>query len=124
MSGRLEPPAQQRVVDSDTEVLAASTDRGWQQSPALESNLKNMKVPFPFKLHLLLEEVHTQGLDHIISWVPDGTAFIVHDRTQFEEQIMNQYFRQSRFTSFVRQVSKHSFADCRESAVCFRTVCS
>ena len=38
---------------------------------------------FPFILHNLLKEVETQGWSHVISWMPHGRAFMVHDQDAF-----------------------------------------
>lgn len=50
-------------------------------------------------------------LDHIIAWNHDGNGFIIHDLAQFEAQILPQYFKHQKYTSFVRQVLLH-FSKC------------
>jgi hypothetical protein len=68
----------------------------------------NVKLPFPFpfpwKLHQLLEDAETHGNTHVVSWLPGGKAFKVHNPTEFYEQIMPHYFKQTRYKSFTRQV--------------------
>lgn len=55
---------------------------------------------FPFRLHRLLQDATNYGFSTIVSWILDGTAFMVHDRDQFIRQIMPKYFSQSQFKSF------------------------
>ena len=67
---------------------------------------------FPMKLHQLLHDAETNGNSHIVSWIPskeeDGTTtyqgFQVHQPDKFTKTIMPNYFKQTRFTSFTRQV--------------------
>ena len=44
--------------------------------------------PFPEKLHLMLESVEEEGLDHIVSWLPHGRSFMVHKPKEFVSEIM------------------------------------
>lgn len=62
-------------------------------------------VNFPLKLHALLEEIEKDGLSHIISWQPHGRCFVVHNPKQFVDQVLQQYFKQSKMTSFQRQLN-------------------
>ena len=43
---------------------------------------------FPVTLHFMLNELKSDGLDHIISWQPHGRCFVVHKQTQFVENIL------------------------------------
>ena len=43
---------------------------------------------FPVTLHFMLNELKTDGLDHIISWQPHGRSFVVHKQTQFVETVL------------------------------------
>lgn len=45
-------------------------------------------LPFPFKLHQLLEEADEYGTDHIISWLPSGEAFKVRDKNVTSARMM------------------------------------
>lgn len=70
-----------------------------------EFGLDHMRLPFPYKLHILLCDMESTGQEHIISWVEDGKAFKIHDQEKFETSIQPRYFRQSKIASFIRQVS-------------------
>ena len=65
---------------------------------------------FPWKLHLMLEEAEANNFQSIVSWVQDGTAFKVHNTTEFLTQVMPRYFDQSKFESFRRQLNLYGFS--------------
>ena len=43
---------------------------------------------FPMNLHHLLGDASIHGFDDVISWMPGGQAFRVHDPHRFAEEIM------------------------------------
>jgi HSF-type DNA-binding len=43
---------------------------------------------FPVKLHFMLNELKSDGLDHIISWQPHGRCFVVHKSGLFVKTIL------------------------------------
>jgi hypothetical protein len=47
--------------------------------------------------------------DEIACWSEDGTTFVVKDPDRFERTIIPQYFKHSKFSSFVRQLNFYSF---------------
>jgi hypothetical protein len=47
-----------------------------------------VKEAFPFKLHKMLQEAVTEEFDTVVSWLPHGRAFRVHDREKFIQDIM------------------------------------
>jgi hypothetical protein len=59
--------------------------------------------PFPEKLHELLTN-ESDSLD-VVEWLPHGRAFIVRKPKDFTESIMGKYFRQTKLTSFQRQLN-------------------
>jgi hypothetical protein len=75
-----------------------------QQRVILKNDMFHIKLPFPWKLHQLLEDVEADSNQHIVAWIPTGKAFKVHKPTEFCEKIMTTYFRQTQFKSFTRQV--------------------
>ncbi|EEC44465.1 predicted protein [Phaeodactylum tricornutum CCAP 1055/1] len=64
---------------------------------------------FPVKLHYLLSETEDNGSDHIISWQPHGRAFLVHDHGAFVDHVLPNWFKQSKFPSFQRQLNLYGF---------------
>ena len=61
------------------------------------------KKTFPWKLHAMLEMADQKGFREIVSWLPDGNGFKVHDPAVFVEKIMPTFFHQSKYKSFQRQ---------------------
>lgn len=72
---------------------------------------------FPYKLHKLLTEIDSNcHLSSIVSWMPSGKAFQIHQPELFEELLLHKYFpRQSQMKSFKRQLQYygfHNLGDC------------
>ena len=65
--------------------------------------------PFPEKLHRLLLEVEAAGRSDVISFVANGRAFAIHKPDKFFKEIVPLYFRQSRLSSFKRQLNLYGF---------------
>ena len=77
-----------------------------------ESGMKRrggVATSFPTKLHTILDQVEADGLSHIISWQPHGRCFIIHKPKEFADYVMPRYFRQSKLTSFQRQLNLYGF---------------
>lgn len=70
--------------------------------------IKNSKA-FPQELHKMLEAAEKKGFQAIVSWQPHGKAFRVYDKKQFVKKVLPIYFRQSKFTSFQRQLNLYCF---------------
>ena len=66
-------------------------------------------ISFPMKLHAVLDQVEEDGLAHIVSWSPHGRCFIIHKPKEFVDHVMPNYFRQSKLTSFQRQLNLYGF---------------
>lgn len=65
--------------------------------------------PFPEKLHRLLMEVEAAERSDVISWVGNGRAFVIHKPDEFFKEIVPLYFRQTRLSSFKRQLNLYGF---------------
>lgn len=99
--------------------LNSSADINKQEVPARrvsdnnseDSNSNNMftKFAFPFKLHSILENSEASGQQGIISWLPSGKAFKIHKPKEFADAIMPQYFNQTKYRSFQRQLYIYGF---------------
>lgn len=48
-------------------------------------------VPFPWKVHKMLDAVIEEGLEDVVSWQPHGRSFTVHKPKVFVEKIMSRY---------------------------------
>jgi hypothetical protein len=54
-----------------------------------EHTLPNLgEENFPSKLHYMLTELETDGMNDIVSWQPHGRCFLVHKQQQFVEQVL------------------------------------
>lgn len=65
--------------------------------------------PFPERLHRLLREVEATGRTDVISWVHGGQGFEIHKSNEFFRDIVPHYFKQSKLSSFKRQLGLYGF---------------
>lgn len=68
-----------------------------------------VSVAFPLKLHSILDQVERDGLANVISWQAHGRCFVIHQPKQFVDIVMPKYFRQTKLTSFQRQLNLYGF---------------
>ena len=67
------------------------------------------KALFPVKLHKVIQNTERYGFSTIISWLPHGRAFKIHDDDAFLEKVMPHFFFQSRMSSFTAQLKMYGF---------------
>ena len=77
--------------------------------PDTRRNRGGVTEPFPEKLHRMLEGVEREGLSDVVSFFSHGRAFAIHKPRRFVSEVMLRYFRQSRLTSFQRQLNLYGF---------------
>lgn len=65
--------------------------------------------PFPEKLHRMIREVEEDGQDDVIAFLSHGRAFAIHQPDKFIKEVMPKYFKQSRLSSFQRQLNLYGF---------------
>ena len=70
-------------------------------------------LPFPFKLHAMLDNAADGGYENIVSWSGDN-GFLVHDKDAFVETIIPKYFSQTKYRSFQRLLNMWGFQRLRE----------
>mmetsp|Transcript_27296 Transcript_27296/g.42405 ORF Transcript_27296/g.42405 Transcript_27296/m.42405 type:complete len:453 (+) Transcript_27296:151-1509(+) len=81
----------------------------------LQKPPKGTKEPFPMKLHKMLTFVDDNScssnsfLKDVVSWMPHGRSFCVHKPADFVEKIMPMFFKQTKWTSFQRQLNLYGF---------------
>lgn len=66
-------------------------------------------VPFPYRLHEMLSDVDANHDSSIVSWLPDGRHFKVHDPRRFVEIVIPSAFKQKSLKSFQRQLHLYGF---------------
>lgn len=72
-------------------------------------NRGGITTPFPIQLHDMLENAESRGYSDVVSWQPHGRAFLVRDTSRFVAEVMPLFFRQTRMSSFQRQLSLYGF---------------
>jgi hypothetical protein len=66
-------------------------------------------IPFPWKLHEMLEAAETEGFRTIVSWLPGKSSFRVHNADIFASEVMPRYFNGTKYKSFQRQLNIYGF---------------
>jgi hypothetical protein len=91
--------------DVDTTATASRVQSALnpKDAPLEDMMSTNHRLPFPLKLHMLLDEAQRLRYHDIVSWDANGTSFRVHKPIEFFESILVRYFRQSKYESFTRQ---------------------
>lgn len=93
-------------IDSNKDVVRRVSDNS---TGVEDTNNMFTKFAFPFKLHSILENSEASGQEAIISWLPSGKAFKIHKPKEFADVIMPQYFNQTKYRSFQRQLYIYGF---------------
>lgn len=71
-----------------------------------------VKMPFPCVLWNALHHIDEKEpeLAEVLSWLPDGKCFRVHDVKEFEDKVQAKFFgKQANYTSFRRQLNLWGF---------------
>jgi hypothetical protein len=75
-------------------------------SSQLKVDAKNQEVPiFLRKTYHMIDTCD----DNVCSWCEEGTTFVVKEPETFEKVIIPQFFKHSKFSSFVRQLNFYGF---------------
>jgi hypothetical protein len=90
-----------------TDHVAEEVDSGSRGAGLLRPGGTGM--PFPARLHEMLDKIEKDGHDDVVSWQPHGRCFLVHKQTEFADKIMPKYFKMSKFPSFLRQLNLYGF---------------
>lgn len=75
-----------------------------QQSNQNPSSIRIQKLPA--KLHAMLS---TAEFQHIISWLPHGRSWKVHNPNAFVQHVIPKYFEYTNYNSFIRLVNAWGF---------------
>jgi hypothetical protein len=98
------------VLWTSLNIMAAATSSESTTANKAECNASTQTtIPFPRKLHAMLERSDQEGFDHIVSWLPSGNGFKVHDSKAFVETVLPKFFRQTKYKSFQRQCNIWGF---------------
>uniref|UniRef100_A0A7S1YDK1 HSF-type DNA-binding domain-containing protein n=1 Tax=Grammatophora oceanica TaxID=210454 RepID=A0A7S1YDK1_9STRA len=78
-------------------------------APDARRNRGGVTEPFPEKLHRMLAWAEHEGMSDVVGFFPHGRAFAIHKPKDFLEKVMTNFFRQTRLTSFQRQLNLYGF---------------
>lgn len=92
------------------EDLSVSNDSPEGADKATELAKEALRRPFPCKLFMMLEDADEKGFRHVVSWNSEGDGFMVHNTAAFMKEIIPQYFNQTKYKSFQRQLSLYGFS--------------
>jgi hypothetical protein len=81
----------------------------WDRDYYSRSSCAKKDKNFPERLHYVLSEIEKDGLQHIAFWQPHGRCFMVRDQKLFTKDFLPNWFRQSKFPSFQRQLNIYNF---------------
>lgn len=65
---------------------------------------------FPLRLQRMLDKLEADGNATVVSWLPHGRGFMVHDADRFVAELMPIYFNQTKYSSFQRQLHMYNFS--------------
>lgn len=95
------------MIASDNERLSAIDNCGAPEDEISDGHSNTLQ--FPWKLHVMLSEMEGSEYESIVSWLPDGNAFKVHEKEKFASDVMPRYFASAKFRSFQRSLSLWGF---------------
>ena len=102
--------------------IAGTSSRAVGQPRSRTTNInqkqKRLKRPpvFPLQLYDMLTEAEKDpALQAIVSWLPDGKSFLVHNEKGMD-YVLERYFKGIKISSFTRQLQIYGFA--RYKGVC------
>ena len=55
--------------------------------PPVNDRKRTHSDSFPLKLYRILSTMEAEGLDDVMSWLPHGRAFAVHDKKRFQREV-------------------------------------
>ena len=100
----------------DTQNAAGNSSNGDGISPSAAGAYNNTQTSsltrttttknFPETLFAVISDKES---DDIISWLPHGKGFIIHDKNLFGTMILPRYFDGAKFTSFTRRLKRWAF---------------
>jgi len=117
VAAAVEPPSARRVADAiGSQLRTGQPYIDVTALPGLEEtgvvaprNRGGVTESFPEKLHRMLQEAEENGMTDIVSFLPHGRAFCVHNIDGFVAKILPNYFKQSKWNSFARQLNLYGF---------------
>ena len=88
---------------------SAATNSSSASTDLSADDVSGRLLPFPFRLHRMLEHAEKRGKQDIVSWLPFGRSFKVHKPDEFIKEIAPVYFNLTQYKSFQRQLLNYGF---------------
>jgi len=54
-------------------------------------------------------DTEEEDISHIVSWLPHGRGFTIHDKKRFAAEVLPRHFKVAKFTSFTRRMNRWQF---------------
>ncbi|KAI7906297.1 HSF-type DNA-binding-domain-containing protein [Cokeromyces recurvatus] len=96
-------------LSSNSSSNNSSNDRNWEPHEIEDSHRRSTKRGVSTFISKLFSMVSDRCNQHLISWNPSGTSFLVCNATRFSQEILPEHFKHSNFSSFVRQLNMYGF---------------
>jgi hypothetical protein len=106
---------QEEEDEEDDDEIDEDDEPELKQEEGTDSNLKSpssqpsQAASFPLKLQRILDKLEADGNSDVVSWLSHGRAFQVRDPDRFVDELMPQYFNQTKYSSFQRQLHMYHF---------------
>ncbi|CEP10918.1 hypothetical protein [Parasitella parasitica] len=89
-------------------------DGTWEPNDIDEGNRRSAKRGVSTFINKLIQVlklymVSDRRNQHLISWNPSGSSFLVCNATRFAQEVLPEHFKHSNFSSFVRQLNMYGF---------------
>jgi hypothetical protein len=68
-----------------------------------------VKYEFPVKLFRILQDMDKENRKDIISWLPSGDSFRIHDVEKFSKDVLPTYCNGIQYKSFIRNINLYCF---------------
>jgi len=92
--------------DEDGQVVKIDIQDPITRSSKIKRNCDAARNTFPKTLRFILSQ---PNLTSIVSWLPHGRSFLVHNAQKMESDILPRFFKQTKIKSFLRQLNKWGF---------------
>ena len=115
LSNKLNEVNNNSIFDYQTlEEICSGFEDTWEGSdlnvqkyvPRKSRNLDYIETRFPNLLYSILQ---SDDHSHIISWMPNGRAFIIQNLRNLEADVLPLYFKTSKLKSFQKQLNIYGY---------------
>lgn len=89
--------------------LSPPNDGNWVPNEVDYGNRRSAKRGVSTFISELFSMASDRRNQHLISWNPIGSSFLVCNATRFAQEVLPKHFKHSNFSSFVRQLNMYGF---------------